>query len=560
MDRLITDLFVSVRLGAAVIGLVSAPMALANTATVGSAQVSAAEQISMQGTPRDMVAQALERHLSGKDDAALRAGYAARAFAPYWSRDGAEVRVLIAQLRGADRHGLPVREDLARALEAGLASLGTDPDQDAMFERDAARAYLVLAKMLGSGLLRPSSVDPEIALRPKLVPKAQLLERLFAAGASQALDAVVPQDLGYAALLAEKERLTALLKTGGWGPKLTGKTTLRPDMRDDAVVRMRARLVAMGYLEQDEGVDAALFDEALVAAVSRFQAEHGLVQDGVVGPATRAALNIGIDDRLQQVIANLERRRWTNYPRGARHIIVNLADFSMQVVDNDETVFRSGVVVGRARKDYRTPEFSHKMTYLVVNPYWHVPASIAEKEYLPQLKRDPDALARQGLVVTSRAGTPLNLYGADFTPFAEDNFPFLIKQPPGGRNALGRVKFMFPNKYNIYLHDTPAKGLFSRDVRAYSHGCVRVAKPFDLARLLMAPKYKDPNAQFRALLNSGKERTVYLKEPVPIYLLYHSVFVDEAGKLRYRPDIYKRDRKIMAALRRQGVPMVPSEG
>ena len=260
------------------------------------------------------------------------------------------------------------------------------------------------------------------------------------------------------------------------------------------------------------------------------------------------------------MIVGLERRRWLNRPLGRRHILVNQADFRATVVDDGRPTLTTRVVIGIASARYRTPEFSKDMTHMVVNPTWNVPKSIATSEYLPALKRNPGALGRLGLRMYDVSGRQVDPRNYDFSQYDGSNFPFDLKQPPGPGNALGKVKFMFPNRYNIYLHDTPAKSLFAKDIRTYSHGCVRVQKPFELAYTLLAPQADDPKALFHAVLGTGRETRIDLETPVPVHLTYWTVWVTPEGRVNYRLDSYGRDRVVFRALQQEGVEVMAPEG
>jgi murein L,D-transpeptidase YcbB/YkuD len=227
--------------------------------------------------------------------------------------------------------------------------------------------------------------------------------------------------------------------------------------------------------------------------------------------------------------------------------------------DNGKASFTSRVVVGVTRKD-QTPEFYDEMTHMVINPTWHVPASIAGKEYLPILREDPGFLRRQNMKMFNEDGAQVNPASLDFTAYSEKNFPYNIKQQPDPGNALGRVKFMFPNRFNIYLHDTPAKSLFSKDLRTFSHGCIRVQKPFEFAYKLLQRQTSDPQGFFKRYLDTGKETYVNLKQSIPVYVTYSTAFVDEDGEVSYRADVYGRDRTVFNALTKAGVAMQATRG
>jgi murein L,D-transpeptidase YcbB/YkuD len=266
------------------------------------------------------------------------------------------------------------------------------------------------------------------------------------------------------------------------------------------------------------------------------------------------AINTTAAERLAQVVIGLERHRWLNKPLGKRHILVNEAAFMAYVIDNGRTTFETRVVVGLPGR-WRTPEFERKMTHLIINPSWYVPESIAGGEYLPMLRKDPDALSRQGIEMYDASGNEVDPTSIDYSAYSKNNFPFSMRQPPSDGNALGIVKFMFPNKHSIYLHDTPAKSLFARDVRAYSHGCVRVADPRELAYTLLGKQSANPKQLFESYVASGVETQLDLAEPVPIYLVYRTVWVEPNGDAQYRLDTYGVDGKVWSALAKSGVKL-----
>ncbi|MGF1503014.1 MAG: murein L,D-transpeptidase, partial [Paracoccaceae bacterium] len=386
-----------------------------------------------------------------------------------------------------------------------------------------------------------------------------------------------PQDPHSARRTAGLAWLRGRAGAGAWGGAVPAGPSLRPGARSDRVVSVRNRLIALGdlsaadrtsVLEADQTEIAAnavvtdlpvhgsvgdprRYDDAVVAAVSRFQERHGLNQDGIVGPKTRGALNADAAFRMRQIAVNLERLRWLNRDLGQRHVFVNLAAYEMALVEDGRPVFESRVVIGKARR-HQTPEFSDEMEYMVVNPSWHVPASIAREEILPKLQQDPSYLSRRNMRLVG-AGAPAEYI--DWWGVTPSTFPGRITQGPGPGNALGKVKFMFPNRWAIYLHDTPHKSLFRRDERAYSHGCVRVHEPFEFAYHLLAPQSADPQAKFQRYLRSGRETWVHFDTHIPVHLTYRTAWVDEDGRDHFRADIYGRDAKVAAALEKAGVDL-----
>lgn len=477
----------------------------------------------------------------------VRAVYEAREHRPIWIGEDNQTRAraLLAAVRSASDHGLPAGRYEADALEAALnAAQGPEA---AAAELLATRIYLSYAQDLISGALEPSAINREIAVKPPRRPEGALLEAVANSTPRAFFKALAPRHPDYTRLLAEKKRLEAEVANDAT-PQL-GSRTMRQGSKGPNVVALRTRLGQLGYGGPADPAAAGqelseVFDADLRATVRQFQKDRGLVADGIVGPGTLRAFGGTARDKLQKVIVGLERERWLNRDRGQRHIIVNIADFSFNLYEDGKVAFHSITVVGRGTSDRRTPEFHDEMTHMVVNPTWHVPSSIAGKEYLPTLKRNGGL---RGLKVINRSGRVVQPGTVDFTKYSAKNFPFSIKQPPGPRNALGRVKFMFPNRYNIYLHDTPSKNLFKREVRAFSHGCIRVQRPFDFAYALLKPQSADPQAAFDSWLKTGREQYVNLVTPVPVYLTYKTAFVED-GKVSYRPDVYGRDKGLWKAL------------
>ena len=269
-------------------------------------------------------------------------------------------------------------------------------------------------------------------------------------------------------------------------------------------------------------------------------------------------MNRSVQERLQSIIVAMERERWVNQERGRRHILVNIPDFTAKVVDNGKVTFETRSVVGATNSDRPTPEFSDVMEFMVINPSWYVPRSIVTKEYLPALQRNPNAVSH--IEITDSKGRKVNRGAVNFSQYTARTFPFAMRQPPSKGNALGLVKFMFPNQYNIYLHDTPSKNLFARESRAFSHGCVRLADPFDFAYTLLAKQTSDPKGLFQSKLATGREQTVTLDQPVPVHLIYRTAFTTPKGHTQYRRDVYGRDAKIWNALSQAGVALRAVQG
>jgi murein L,D-transpeptidase YcbB/YkuD len=349
-------------------------------------------------------------------------------------------------------------------------------------------------------------------------------------------------------------------ENGGWGPVVPlGKYRLGD--RGLNIIRLRNRLVAKTYLSRSISVE---FDEEMLSAVTQFQTDHGLSADGVVGESTINEINQSVLERLKAVTVAMERERWQNkgYLQFSelmeRKILVNLTDFTAKIIDNGIVTFQTRSVVGADEDDRRSPEFSDLMEHMVINPTWYVPRSITVNEYLPELQVDPTA--HSYLTLFAPDGTTIPREEVDFTLFDEDTFPFELKQTPSTSNALGMVKFMFPNRHNIYLHDTPHKTLFMKEQRTFSHGCIRLQEPFEFAYALLALQSEDPGLEFQSILKTGRETTVALNQPVPVHIIYRTAVSTGEGRMGYRRDIYGRDALIFAALSAAGVVIRQNQG
>ena len=520
--------------------VVSMTLVFSLIAPAAKAQVTAFRQAVAEAAARD-------------DD--LAAFYRARDFKGIWSASGDRRRrnALMAAFSRAGDHGLPAERYNADALMEQMRAAQTPAEQGAI-EVELSRLFLKYARDVQTGILTPSRVDSEIV---RQVPYRSRLSTITAFAQSNAagfLRGLPPSSPEYTRLMREKLKLERQLATGGWGPAVPGKN-LAPGTTGPRVVALRNRLIAMGFLENTA---TQTYDATIQTAVQRFQQSHGLAIDGNVGSGTMKALNIPMERRLQSVIVAMERERWFNRPRGQRHVWVNLTDFTASVVDNDRVTFTTRSVVGANQEDRRSPEFSDVMEFMVINPSWYVPRSIVTKEYLPMMQRNPNAVRQ--LDVTDSRGRVVARSAIDFDRYDEKTFPYSMRQGPSEGNALGLVKFIFPNKYNIYLHDTPSKSLFGREVRAFSHGCIRLNDPFDFAYALLAKQTADPEGFFQSRLRTKKEARVNLNDPVPVHIVYRTAFTNVTGSLQFRRDIYGRDGRIWNALARTGVAVRAVQG
>ncbi len=488
----------------------------------------------------------------------IAAYYRSNDYKPLWTGDGdmerARRAALMQALAGVSLHGLPPARYNAAALMEQMRAVRTTRDLG-MVEVALSQAFTAYARDVQTGMVVPSKIDSGMVREINYRDRATYLNELEASPVPAAyMRTLPPVTREYQVLIKEKLRLEALMRTGGWGAKaVPGK--LEPGRSGAAVVALRNRLIAMGYLSPTA---SGSYDAKLQEAVRQFQVAHGLEADGVAGKGTIDEINKPVSARLKAVIAAMERERWMPTERGERHVLVNMADFSAKIIDKGFETFRTRSVVGKNTSDRRTPEFSDVMEHMIINPSWYVPRSIVTKEYLPMMRRNPNAAGH--LVLTDSRGRRVSRANIDFSRYTARNFPFAMTQPPSKRNALGLVKFMFPNKYNIYLHDTPAKSLFLRETRAFSHGCVRLQDPFDFAYALLAKQTDDPKAFFQRILRSGQETKVKLDTPVPVHLIYRTAVSSPEGRMEYRRDVYGRDAKIWNALNNAGVVLGAVQG
>jgi len=457
---------------------------------------------------------------------------------------------LLKALGEADREGLRATDYHRAALQKLRGSLdqhGTAPTAAQLADADLlfTDAYLTYAAHLLAGRLSPRKVDPDWAIKPRTRDLAETLRVALAEDKVMgSLRALAPQGDGYIQLRDTLQHYRKIAEAGGW-PTISSAA---------ATKTLRLRLQASGDLSEsgsgETGKNAAP-DKTVTAALRRFQRRHGLAETGTVNAATLAALNVPVSERIRQVELNMERWRWLPDDFGPRYILVNIPSFRMSVIENGKSVIESNVVVGRQER--QTPTFTANMAYLVLSPKWYVPRSIAIKDKLPQLRRNPYALAGQGIRIYNSAGQQINPGAVNWGAVRAGNFNYQLRQDAGPRNALGGIKFMFPNPYNVYLHDTPSRSLFSRSQRTFSSGCIRISNPVELAEYLLKHDPKWNKETIKTAAASGKQRVVSLPQEVPVYLLYWTVWADENGDIQFRDDIYQRDKSLLRALYQDGV-------
>ncbi len=509
----------------------------------GAAALVLCSAIPVHGQQFPAFRQALAETVS--ENEAVAAFYRAQDFAPLWTggEHAARREALLTALSRAGQHGLPVARYDVPGLIAAFEAVQSERDR-ALLEARVTKVFLQYARDISSGLLNPRTVDRAIVRALPRPDPAALLQAVTEAPMTTVLRNLIPAAPEYARLLRARHDLTRMIAQGGWGPTVP-EARFTPGTSGAEVVALRNRLVAMGYLERSA---AASYDAALQMAVMDFQTRHGLEADGVAGAATIRAINVAPEERLKSVIVALERERWLNIPRGERHIWVNLTDFTSQIVDQDQVTFETVSVIGAQTDGRQTPEFSDRMTYLEINPDWTLPRSIIARSYWGALS----AGGARHLQIVDARGRVVPRDQINFARYTPANFPFNVRQPPGPNNALGEVKFMFPNPYAIYLHDTPERHLFRTTVRAHSSGCIRLNDPREFAYELLSRQTDDPRGLYHSTLNTRQQTRIFLEEPVPVHLVYRTAFTDVRGALNFRADVYGRDARIYEALRALG--------
>jgi murein L,D-transpeptidase YcbB/YkuD len=472
--------------------------------------------------------------------------YERRGFALAWT-DPVNRHSLLQAIKASAADGLSPADYHAKALEdmaTRFAAGSLHAEGRLAFDILLTDAYFTLLNHLDHGKLEPTKTVDNWHLKRAMWGRdvVELVDEALAEGdVATLVDLARHRHPFYWTLRTALRHYSYLGSTGGW-PMVPDGATLKPGMRDERVVALRRRLAHGGDYDGLSEVEPMLYDDGLAQAVRRFQARHGLAVDGAVGKETLAALNVPVEARIDQIRLNMERARWVLGAFDGEFILVNIAGAYVHVIKDEKVLWESRVIVGKPYTE--TPVFRADLRYLVVNPTWNVTTTIARQELFPKIRKDPGYLEKNNLDLIDSNGQRVDPATIDFT----GRLPFRIVQRAGDDNALGKVKFMFPNQYNVYLHDTPRRDLFSRSRRTFSHGCVRVQHPLELAELLLS---REPNwdpAALRAQVESGRTRTIPLSKPLPVLILYWTVDPDIGGDIRFHADVYGRDAPLLRAL------------
>jgi murein L,D-transpeptidase YcbB/YkuD len=503
--------------------------------------------------------------------------YENRAYRPAWTQDTEallQAETLLETIQqSAEREGLRAGDyrlaKLGKLLEDVRAKSATTPALDPRTVADLdlllTDAFFLYGAHVSAGKTNLDAMEAQWFEKRQKTDLVQVLEKaLDSRHLDDTLQALPPRHPGYVSLRDALARYRDLAATGGW-PRVPAGFDMRPGDHDERIPALRARLEISGELkaqaapetdaaeEQPNGKKARKkrrsgneeYDGTLEQAVKTFQHRHGLEPDGVIGGGTLAALNISVEARIRQIMANMERWRELPATLEERRVEVNIPNFTLDVVENDQAAMHMKVVVGKMVGKNNTPTFTAHMTHVVLNPYWHVPKSIAEKELFPLSRKNPQYFAKNKFVVRRVAVGEKQIpdpNATDGSLISTKVYQYLLKQAPGPKNALGRVKFIFPNPHGVYLHDTPSKDLFNRTVRTYSHGCIRVERPLDLAEHLLRDTAKWSRGSILATIDRQKEKTVWLPEAISVHIQYWTAWVDADGIVQFRNDIYGYDK------------------
>lgn len=490
------------------------------------------------------------------EEGVLRDFYRARDGRPAW-QEAERVAAFAAALRSLDADGLNPRDYRPDTLVAGHRQLQADEqtaEARARFDLQTSRVLLTALRHLQRGKVDPQRIDPdwEVPIEAPPLDLVALSRAVDAQRFERAFELARPSAAPYERLRAGLARYRHIERLGGWPRLPSRQQALRPGDTHDDVPLLRERLAIIGELDvmvadlfagvESQDVTPRRYDDALVEAVKRFQRRHLLEVDGIVGPRTRDALNMPVGERIDQIRVNLERARWLLHGLPDSFVLVDIAGYRIRYFRPDGRVWRSRIVVGRPYR--RTPSLRSEITHLTVNPTWTVPPTILREDVLPKVRRDLGYLWREDLVVLGPSGQRLDPREVDWSRPGN----IVLRQRPGPQNALGRVVLRFPNDHLVYLHDTPAQGLFAREQRAFSSGCIRVQGVLELAQHLLDDT--GTPARVASLVAEGGTRDIHLQRPVPVILHYWTVHPGEDGELVFRPDVYQRDAALRTALDR----------
>ncbi len=488
--------------------------------------------------------------LSGKS---LQAFYLNRNYTSAWfdhntlSNNGFEMLDLIRQ---AGLHGLQPEDYHLFLIQAYAGKFlcnfkPADPVEKMNLDLLLTDAFILLGSHLHYGKVNPEIDGFSLNLQrkdPELRLELKLESALDSNNLSGILNSLAPGSRAYQ-LMKENISFFSSLNNQPW-PEIVTHLPVKPGESSQELPMIRKRLILLKYNLSDS--TSVIFDDELVKQVKLFQKDWGLNSDGVIGKTTLADLNCTPEKLISQLKVNMERFRWHPVNLPGKRIVVNIADFRLNMINGTDTLISMKAIVGKEPRE--TPVFNDRLTYIVFNPRWTVPETILKFDVIPELLKGPDYLEKKNMKLIRPDGSELSYSDVDWSKISKNHFPYSVRQESGPANSLGRVKFMFPNTYGVYIHDTPSRELFNRDNRAFSSGCVRVENPFDLAVLLLSGSQDWPPEKIRKAIQQDKEVAVRLKTPVDVELIYLTAWVDGSDRIQFRNDVYGKDYILLNAL------------
>jgi len=475
-------------------------------------------------------------------------------FSPRWNNSDKMLQ-LISAIYSSSEDGLDPDDynldEIEKLAEEIIASNEPSPDAIAHMESLLTDAYIRLSSDMASGKTSPDDIDPQWKALRRMTGEGwdrYIDSTLNTTDISSSIRKLTPRHNEYLNLKKALAQYRQIDSAGGWETFTTSLPKIEKGMRHPDVSSLRKRLAVtqgpIGFDPEDE----ELFDQALHNQVVVFQQRNGLEADGVVGKSTVEALNIPVSERISIIAANLERWRWVSDDLGENYIMVNAADYNLRFIENGEQTFTAKAIVGTSKR--QTPVFSSVMKYLVVNPDWTVPPQILNQDVIPDILRDSGYLQKKNMKIVARDGSVVDPASIDWKKVSENRFPYMIKQEPGKGNPLGQIKFMFPNQYDVYIHDTPSHWQFGKSIRPFSSGCIRIDNVRDFARLLLKDDPDWNTGRLDEEIDNGRIRTIILKNPVPVHILYFTAWADNDGTTYFWKDIYNRDRQLIRTLKK----------
>ena len=480
----------------------------------------------------------------------LPAYYESVDYAPVWDSQQ-NIDELIVSIKESYDEGLIPNDYHLERIEMLIEKTKANPNLDKTADLDLLMtdAVMLYATHLIIGKVDQSKIAKGWDVPPNALPENDgvlLNNALKSNSLTAALGSIKPDNFMYVHLRNGLKNYREIAENGGW-PSIMPGVVLKSGTNDERVLKLRQYLIITGDMPANTtSLNDSIYDENVETAVKRFQFRHNLTQDGVVGKGTLGVINIPVEQRIDEIRINMERARWVIHHLPDDFMVVNIAGYNVRRITNDSVVYYSRVIVGRHY--HETPIFKGKMIYAEINPTWTLPYSIATKETLPKLQKNPNYLAEKNMIIMDRNGTVLDPSTIDFNSLSRNNFPYIVRQKAGPHNALGQVKFIFPNSYAVYLHDTPSRSLFSREERAFSHGCIRLDKKWELLMNLMDEPEVWNMTKINEILKTEKTTRVNLKKPIEILLLYWTAGADKQDELFFNKDVYDRDARVLKEL------------